>query len=100
MSRLAAFVEAKESRTIAYRVYFGAGSMTVVQVHPDSASMEEHLAVAAPAFAAVQGMVRLETMDVYGEASPALVAALEGKARLLGTARVDVHRFHAGFARF
>jgi hypothetical protein len=44
------FVEANEPRPIAYIVYLDEAGvrMTVVQVHPDSGSMELHMKVAAP----------------------------------------------------
>ena len=99
---LAAFVETNEDRPIAYRVYFDeAGTrMTVLQVHPDSASMEHHLTVAGPAFPGFADLLRLRTMDVYGEPSERLIAQLRAKADLLGDATVVVHPLQAGFARF
>ena len=49
---LVRFVDASEAKPLAYEVNLnGEGSrMTVLQVHPDSASMEFHMKVAAPAF--------------------------------------------------
>lgn len=45
MKELAAFVEANEPRIISYNVYFNpdATRMTVMHVHPDSASLEFHM---------------------------------------------------------
>ena len=53
MKELVDFVEANEPRLIAYNVYFSDDGtrMTVVHVHPDSASLEYHMEVAGPAFA-------------------------------------------------
>jgi hypothetical protein len=46
------FVEANEPQLIAYNVYFREDGtrMTVVSLHPDSASLEYHLEVAGPHF--------------------------------------------------
>ncbi len=99
---LVEFVESNEPRPIAYNVYLDERGtrMTVVQVHPDSASMEFHMQVAAPAFAKMVQLIRLSTMDVYGKPSDAVLEALRRKVQLLGNATVVVHDLHAGFARF
>jgi quinol monooxygenase YgiN len=99
---LAEFVEARESDPISYEIYFSAdGSrMTVVQVHPDAASMERHMEIAGPVFARFADMVDLRTVDIYGSPSERVVEQLQRKADLLGTATVTVHDRQAGFARF
>jgi hypothetical protein len=100
---LAAFVETNESDPIAYEVYFGDDGrlMTVLQVHPDSASMERHMELAGPVFARFADLVGLRTVDVYGSPSGKIVEQLRRKAELLGgTATVTVHDLQAGFARF
>jgi hypothetical protein len=96
------FVEANEPRPIAYNVYLDEAGvrMTVVQVHPDSGSMELHMKVAAPAFRRFAELINLSTMDVYGEPSHDLLEQMRQKVQLLGNAHVAVHRRHAGFARF
>src|SRR6266545_4508517 len=78
---LVEFVESNEPRPIAYNVYLDERGtrMTVVQVHPDSASMEFHMQVAAPAFAKLVQLIRLSTMDVYGKPSDAVLEALRRK---------------------
>ena len=52
IEELVNFVESNEARAIAYSVYLNedGSQMTVVQVHPDSASLEFHMEVAGPAF--------------------------------------------------
>jgi len=102
VAELVAFVESNEQRPILYDIYFDeAGTrMTVVQVHPDSESMEYHMAVAGPAFAGFSELVTLSTLDVYGEPSEALLEQLRQKVQLLGPATVVVHDLQAGFARF
>ncbi|MBP2683894.1 MAG: hypothetical protein H6Q79_1933 [Deltaproteobacteria bacterium] len=102
MNGLVGFVKANEPRLIAYNVYFtGDGTrMTVVHVHPDSASMEFHMKVAGPAFPKLVEFIKLLTIDVYGEPGDSLVEQLRRKAQMLGNGTVLVHGLHAGFARF
>jgi hypothetical protein len=101
MADLAHFAESQEPRTIAYGVYLNEESsiMTVLQVHPDSASAEFHMDVAAPIFSRLTGLVTLEGIDVYGRPSEGLLSRLRRKAEMLGGERVGVHDLHAGFVR-
>jgi hypothetical protein len=98
---LVAFVEAKEDRPLAYHAYVDdtGEQLTVLQIHPDSASMELHMELAGPAFAPFAPLLQMQCVDVYGDASPELVARLEAKAELLGGAGVAVHTLTAGFTR-
>ena len=98
---LVEFVRSNELRPIAYQVYVDdiASRMTVVQVHPDSASMEYHMTVAGPAFAGFAELITLSTMDVYGTPSEGLLELLRRKVQMLGDATVVVHDLQAGFAR-
>jgi hypothetical protein len=73
--------------------------MTVVQIHPDAASLERHLTVAGPVFRRFADVVTLGRVDVYGKPSEAALEQIR-KAQLLGNARVAVHELHAGFSRF
>lgn len=102
MNELVRFVKANEPRIIAYNVYLtGDGTrMTVVHVHPDSASLEFHMKVAGPAFPKLVEFIKLLTIDVYGEPGDGLVEQLRRKAQMLGNGTVQVHGLHAGFARF
>jgi len=99
---LVQFVEENEPRPILYGVYLteDGSRMTVVQIHPDSASMEFHMQVAGPAFARFVDLLSLSTMDVYGRPSDDLLDQLRRKAQMLGNATVGVHQLNAGFARF
>ena len=101
VAELVEFVRSNEPRPIAYEVYLDeAGSrMTVVQVHPDSASMEYHMTVAGPAFAGFAELITLSTLDVYGKPSEELLELLRRKVQMLGDATVVVHDLQAGFAR-
>jgi hypothetical protein len=98
---LVAFIESNVPRAVTYRIYLNeAGSqMTVVQIHPDSASLEFHMKVGAPEFAKFKDLIRLSSIDVYGEPSDILRKQLKDKARMLGTATVSVHNLQAGFMR-
>lgn len=101
IARMAAFVEAEEPDTIAYEVFLDPSRtwMTVVQIHPDSASMERHMEIARPVFAPFAGLIRLAEIHVYGEPSERLVEQLEAKAAALGDATTTVHRLSHGFER-
>jgi hypothetical protein len=102
VEELVAFVEANEAEPLAYDIYFDAAGtlMTVVQIHPDAASLERHLTVAGPLFRRFADLLTLARVDVYGRASEAALEQIRGKAQLLGNAPVLVHELHAGFTRF
>lgn len=102
VAELAAFVETNEADPISYQVFFGEDDhlMTVLQIHPDSASMERHMELAGPVFARFTDLVVLRTVDIYGSPSEKVLDQLRRKADLLGTATVTVHDRRAGFARF
>jgi hypothetical protein len=102
MQDLVAFARAREPRMVAYSVYFNddASRMTVIQIHPDVASAENHMTVASSAFAGFAELVRMIVIDIYGEPSPALLDRLRRKAAMLGGGAVAVHALHAGFTRF
>jgi hypothetical protein len=101
LRKLVDFIEAKEPRLIAYNVYFSAdGSrMTVVNVHPDSASLEYHMEVAGPIFRQFVELVRLSSIHIYGEPSEKALKQAHEKARLLGGGAVEADALHAGFTR-
>ena len=98
---LAAFVDANEPRAISYNVFFNADEtvVTVVQVHPDPASMEFHMTAGADLFKRFAGLLTMRTMQVFGEPSAALLQAMQAKATMLGAGEVEVHSIHAGFTR-
>jgi hypothetical protein len=102
VEELVAFVDATEAEPLAYDIYFDAAGtlMTVVQIHPDAASLERHLTVAGPLFRRFADLLTLARVDVYGRASEAALEQIRGKAQLLGNAPVLVHELHAGFTRF
>jgi len=102
MKALVDFVDANETRPLAYEVFFSDDGtrMTVVQVHPDSAAMEFHMSVAGAEFAKVKDLLTLSAIDIYGTPSATLLDQMRQKAHLLGGASLAVHDLHAGFTRF
>jgi hypothetical protein len=99
---LVEFVEANEPHLIAFNEYVNeAGDeVSVVQVHPDAASMEAHIAIVAERARAAYA----ETLDatvriqVFGQPSEEMLAALKQQA---GEGRRDrlSHRAPRGFTR-
>jgi hypothetical protein len=102
IKELVDFVEANEPRLIVYNVYLSDDGtrMTVVHVHPDSASLEYHMEVAGPVFRRFVDLVTLSSIHFYGEPSEKLLKQVREKARLLGHGAVVVDALHAGFTRF
>lgn len=101
IKRLVAFVEANEPRLIAYNVYLSEDGtrMTVVSMHPDSASLEYHMEVAGPIFRELVDLVTLTSIHLYGEPSEKVLRQSHEKAQLLGRGPVVVQSLHAGFTR-
>jgi quinol monooxygenase YgiN len=79
LAELIDFVETNEPRMIAFHVYLDEqeGKLTIVQLHPDSASMENHMQVNAKhfttAFEVIQSVV---SEQYYGAISQTLAAEL------------------------
>lgn len=102
IGELADFVEKNEPQLISYNVYFNddGSRMTVMHVHPDSASLDYHMDVAGPRFARFADLLTLSSSYIYGEPSPKAVRQLREKVQLLGSGDLIVHSPHAGFSRF
>ena len=98
---LSAFVEENVPRILSYAVFFSdeGTQMTVVHVHSDPSSLDEHLRIAAPRFRRFAGLLTLRSIDVYGAPSAWAVRQLESKIELLGSGRMTLHPLHAGFVR-
>jgi len=101
MKELAAFVEANEPQIMSYGFFLDAERrwMTLVAVHPDSASMEYHMEVAGPLFGQFAAWIDMKSIEVYGRPSDKVLARLREKARMLGARDVSVHDLHSGFGR-
>jgi len=101
VQRLVDLLDAKEPRLLAYGFYIdeAAGKMTVVAVHPDSASLELHLEVGGEEFRKLAPLLSLTAIECYGRPSERALEQLRRKAEMLGSggAVVSIGRF-AGFA--
>ena len=101
MKELAAFIKANAPRVLSYAFYLDEeqSQMTVVSLHPDSASLELHMDVGAEEFKKFGSLIELSSMDVYGQVSDAVLERLHRKAKMLGSDSLAVHDFCAGFSR-
>jgi quinol monooxygenase YgiN len=101
IAELAEFVQANVLRVLSYSVYFSddGREMTVVHVHPDAASLDDHLEIAGPRFAPFRDLVTLSGITIYGRPSAQALRKLEEKLTLLGSGEVVVQTAHAGFSR-
>ena len=95
IQELAEFVDANEPRPIAYNAYLDESSnrLTVLQ---DSASLEHHMRVAGPAFPKFTELIRMGTMDVYGEPSEQLLGSCGKRRRCWETSRSSCTRCTPG----
>lgn len=101
LAELVDFVETNEPRMIAFHAYLnGEGTkLTIVQVHPDSASMEFHMQVNAKHFAtAFDFLESVISEQYYGEMSEALASELaKWEDPSVTVIRLPVHE--GGFTR-
>jgi hypothetical protein len=100
---LVAFVDRHQPQMATYGVYLdeAANEMTVVSVHPDSASLERHIELGAPEFRKLAPFLSLREIEVFGALSERATALVQQKAAALGNGGVvRVHNQFAGFARF
>ena len=101
LSELVDFVETNEPRMIAFHLYLDepGEKLTIVQVHPDSASMEFHLQVAAKHFAtAFDFLESIVSEQYFGAMSDGLAAELaKWDDPAVVVTRVPVHE--GGFTR-
>ena len=98
---LAEFVRVNEPRPILYNVYLSEDGtrMTVIQAHPDSASMEYHMKLAGPVFTRFVELIKMSSLDVYGAPSDELREQMRQKALMLGAGGLTVHELAGGFER-
>lgn len=101
VNELVEFIDTNEPQLISYGVYLNqAGTeMTVVVIHPDSASLEFHMDIGGPAFRKFVDLLKLATIEVYGKPSETALHMLHKKAEMLGGDAVIVRELQAGFAR-
>ena len=71
VQRLVEFIDSREPRLITYGFYIDevAAKMTVVAVHPDSASLERHMDIGSGEFRKLAHLVTLTAIECYGRPS-------------------------------
>lgn len=98
--RLVDFIDAREPQLIAYGFHIdeAASKMTVVAVHPDSASLELHMDIGGSEFRKLAHLLTLTSIECYGRPSERALEQLRQKAATLGAGGtvVSIERF-AGF---
>jgi hypothetical protein len=102
ISRLVDFVDSHEPQLISYGFFINEEvmRMTVVAVHPDSASLELHMEIAGPEFRKLAELIELMTIEVYGRPSNKALKQLQEKAEMLGEGgSVVVQEPQVSFAR-
>jgi hypothetical protein len=101
IQRVVEFIEAREPQLISYGFYIDeeAGRMTVVAVHPDSASLELHMDVGGTEFRKLAHLLTLTGIECYGRPSERALEQMRAKAAALGDGGtvVSIGRF-AGFS--
>jgi hypothetical protein len=101
VQQLVDFIDVREPQLIAYGFYVDedAAKMTVVAVHPDSASLELHLEIGGAEFRKLGHLLTLTAIECYGQASERALEQLRRKAAALGPGGtvVSIGRL-AGFA--
>jgi hypothetical protein len=101
IQRLVDFIDVREPQLTTYGFYIDdeAAKMTVVAVHPDSASLELHLDIGGAEFEKLAHLLTLTAIECYGRPSERALDQLRRKAAALGDGGtvVSIGRF-AGFA--
>ena len=99
--RVVRVIESIEPQLLAYGFHLDeeAALMTVVAIHPDSASLELHLEVGRAEFRSLADMITLREIEVYGAPSEKAMRMLEEKAAMLGGTSIRVFERFEGFAR-
>lgn len=102
IDELVRFIESEEPQLLYYGFHLSEDDsrMTLVAIHPDTASVEYHMEVGAAAFAGFAEFIEMEAIEVYGDASVRMLEQLHRKAEMLGEqGTVVVDRLQSGFAR-
>lgn len=99
---LVAFVDSHQPQMATYGFYFDEDrqQMTVVSVHPDSASLERHVDIGGREFKRLAPFLTLREIEVFGHLSERAAALVRQKAATLGdNGVVLLHEEFAGFDR-
>jgi hypothetical protein len=99
---LVAFVDSHQPQMATYGFYLDEDrqEMTVVSVHPDSASLERHMDIGGPEFMKLAPFLALREIEVFGRLSERAGELVQQKAATLGDRGVvTLHVQFAGFDR-
>ena len=98
--RLVDVIETHEPQLIAYGFHVDeeAARMTVIAVHPDTASLELHMEIGKEEFRKLGDLITLRQIQVYGRIGERAREMLAQKAKMLGGSGVSVSEPFAGFA--
>ncbi len=99
---LVGFVDSHQPQMATYGFYLDedAQQMTVVSVHPDSASLERHMDIGGPEFKKLAPFLTLREIEVFGRLSERAAELVRQKAAALGDRGVvTLHEQFAGFDR-
>jgi hypothetical protein len=98
---LCATVDAQEPRLIAYKVYVNddATEVTVLNVHPDVASLEHHQRVLSEVFGPLIDLVEIVRIDVCGELPKTALQQIRDMAQLFGDVTIAARPAEFGFLR-
>lgn len=94
------FVDSHQPQMATYGFYLDedAQQMTVVSVHPDSASLERHMDIGGPEFKKLAPFLTLREIEVFGHLSERAAELVRQKAAALGEGGVvTLHEQFAGF---
>jgi hypothetical protein len=80
------FLDSREPQLMTYGFHIDeeGSRMTVVAVHPDSASLEFHMEIGGPEFRKLADFISLRAIEVYGRPSEKALEQLRQKASALG----------------
>jgi hypothetical protein len=94
------FVEEHEPRLLGHFTYLtqDGTEVSLLQLHPDAASADQHLEVVAPRLAVVGDIVENTAIEVYGDPGPRVRAALD-RNRDAGVAVRITNQVLGGFSR-
>ncbi len=83
---LVAFVDRHQPQMVTYGFYLDeqAHWMTVVSVHPDSASLERHIEMGCPEFKKLAPLLDLREIEVFGNPSKRATELVQNKGAALG----------------
>ncbi len=99
---LVAFVDAHQPQMATYGFYLDedADRMTVVSVHPDSASLERHIDIGGREFKRLAPFLTVREIEVFGRLSARAEELVRQKADVLGEqGTVTFHKQFVGFNR-